>query len=329
MADLSSIGPPAPSINPTIQQFGRRFQLLVSNNQGKTIDLSQFRCKFQVKKSIYQTPNVADIYVYNLASETAQFIKQEFTRVIMSAGYQGNYGNIFKGNIMQAIIGRENATDTFLNILCGDGDQAYNFAIINQTIGSNATGGVTQAQQLDAAINSMGSMGVGSGYVGTVPKIQLPRGKVMYGNARDYIKAVADTNGLDWSIQDENIVVVPSTQYLPTQGVYLSSKTGMIGTPQQTIEGIIVKCLLNPGLKCHSRVQIDNAAVAQMKIDFSTPGSPANTPVPILYDGYYFVMVVEHTGDNRGTEWYSNLRCLTIDPSSNPLNDGGVQPGYG
>src|SRR5271154_1706804 len=118
---LENVGPPAPPNNPTVvQQFGRQFSLLVSNTQGQTIDLSQFRVKFQTKKSIYQTPNVADILVYNLASSTNTFIKQEFTQVLIQAGYPGNFGTIFKGNIMQAIIGRENGTDTFINLLCGD-----------------------------------------------------------------------------------------------------------------------------------------------------------------------------------------------------------------
>jgi hypothetical protein len=311
------------------QQFGRLFSLLVSDSQGRTVDLSKFRVKFNVKKSGYQTPNVADILIYNLDTSTAIFLKQEFTSVILQAGYAGNFGTIFKGNIKQAIIGRESATDTFLNLICGDGDQAYNFSVVNTTLGSNKAGGSTQAAQLDAAINSMGAHNVSPGYVGALPALKLPRGKVMYGNARDYISAVSDTNNLNWSIQDGNIIVIPESTYLPNQAVILTTKTGLIGTPQQTIEGIMCKCLLNPKIKCHTRVQIDNKAVAQFKIDFSTPGSPANTPVPILNDGYYFVLVAEHSGDTRGLEWYTNLRMLTIDVSDNPLNDGGVQPNYG
>jgi hypothetical protein len=174
----------------------------------------------------------------------------------------------------------------------------------------------------------MGTAGVGTGYIGPLPPLKLPRGKVMYGNARDYIKAVADTNNLSWSIQDENVVILPESTYLPTQAVVLTTKTGLIGTPQQTVEGIMAKCLLNPKLRCHSRVQIDNKSVAQFKIDFTQPGSPANTPSALNYDGYYYALVAEHSGDTRGTEWYTNLRMLTIDVSSNPLNNGGVQPNY-
>ena len=314
----------------TNQQFGRQFSLLVSNKQGNAIDLSNFRCKFSVKKSGYQTPNVADIYVYNLASETAQVIKQEFTKVILQAGYVGNFGTIFKGNIMQGIIGRENATDTFLNITCGDGDLAYNFSNVNTTLGSSTVGGASTSQQLDTAISAMGANGVNTGYIGPIPAVKLPRGKTMYGSARKYIQAVADTNNLNWSIQDEQIVVLPESQYRPNEGVTLTVKTGLIGTPQQTIEGIQAKCLLNPKIHCHTRVRIDNKSIQAYKIDFTQPGSPANTLTEsaFIYDGYYYVLVAEHSGDTRGTEWYTSLKMLTISIASNPANNGGVQPGY-
>jgi hypothetical protein len=234
---------------------------------------------------------------------------------------------IFKGNIKQAILGRESGTDTFINLIAGDGDQAYNFAIVTQTVGSAIAGGSSPSDQFNAAAASMSGQGVGASYIGTLPQVKLPRGKVLYGNARDYIKTIADTNGFAWSIQDEKIVFLKQGAYLPNQAVVLTSKSGLIGAPQQTIQGIKLKCLLNPKIKCHGRVQIDNAAVQQFVIDFSQPGSPANTPVPLSNDGMYYVLVAEHSGDTRGTEWYTNLQMLTIDVSSNPLNS--VQAGYG
>jgi len=322
MANQSpSAGSTQPSTN--TQQYGRVCTLLVSNNQGQALDLSALRIRFKVKKTGVMTPNAADIVVYNVEAETQKLIQNEFTHVLLQAGYVGNYGLIFKGNIKQFITGRESATDTFINLNCGDGDRAYNFATINQTIKS----GVTPQAQLNAGLSAMAGMGISAGYTGQLPVVALPRGKVIYGNARDHLKKLADTYGFTWSVQDGNLVFISQGTYLPGQAVVITSKTGMIGTPQQTTEGIDVKCLLNPNLKVHSRVQINNASIAKLKIDFWTPGSPANTPSPINNDGYYYVLLLEHSGDTRGQEWYSNIRLLTVDVSSNPLTS--VQVGYG
>jgi hypothetical protein len=85
-----------------------------------------------------------------------------------------------------------------------------------------------------------------------------------------------------------------------------------------------VKTLLNPKIKIHGRIKIDNASVAQFQIDFTQPGSPANTPVPLTNDGVYYVYTAEHSGDTRNQEWYTTILGITIDPTNNPLNNGGV-----
>jgi hypothetical protein len=308
------------------EQFLRYCSLLVANVGGAAIDLSNLRIKFSIKKSGVMTPNVAEIRVYNLELEMAAKIKKEFTKVVLDAGYVGNHGVIFKGNIKQVISGRENSTDTFLDLVCGDGDRAYNFSVINKTIGGNGVG-TMPTDQINAALSSLSSNGVGKNYVGPITAPTLPRGKTIYGNARDTLKAVADSHGFTWSIQDEQVVFVSEGTYLPGTVVVLNSKTGVIGTPQQTVEGIKLKCLLNPKLRIHGRVQLDNKSIEQYKIDFQVPGSPANTPVPLSTDGVYYIFVAEHSGDTRGLDWYTNLVTLTIDPSSNPANS--VQVGYG
>lgn len=308
---------------PEAEQYLRACQLIVFGLSQDGLDLSEFRIKFAVKRSDTMTPNVADIRIYNLDLETALKIKKEFTKVILQAGYSGNFGVIFQGNIKQVILGRESATDTFIDIVAGDGDRAYNFAIVNTTL----AGGSNQLDQVNAATVAMSAKGVTGGHLGDFPSETLPRGKVMYGNARDYLRDVAQTAQKQWSIQDEKITFVGNKAYLPGERVVLTSKTGMIGTPNQTNEGVNVKCLLNPLIKIGQRIQIDNASIERYKINLSVPNSPANIPAPLTADGVYYVLVAEHTGDNRGIEWYTSLICLNVDVTTNPINS--VQVGYG
>lgn len=305
------------------QQYLRTCTLIVATRSGAGLDLSELRIKFSIKRSDTVTPNTADIRVYNLDEKTALQIRKEFTRVILQAGYQSNSGIIFQGNIKQVIIGRESATDTFIDIVAGDGDRAYNFAIVNTTLAA----GSKQADQISAASNAMAAKGTSLGNVGDLPTNQLPRAKVMYGNARKYLSDAADTSSKIWSIQDEKITFVGKKTYLPGQAVLMTSKTGMIGTPQQTNEGVNVKCLLNPSIKISGRIKIDNASIQRFKINLSVPNSAANIPAPLAADGVYYVLVVEHQGDTRGQEWYSNLICLYIDPTTNPINS--VVTNYG
>lgn len=307
----------------TAEQFLRTISLVVFGTDLNGLDLSKLRIKFSVKRSDTMTPNTADIRIYNLEEKTALRIRNEFKKVILQAGYQGNFGVIFQGNIKQVILGRESATDTFIDIVAGDGDHAYNFAVINSTIAA----GATAADQVNAATTAMTPKGVTAGHLGEMPTEQLPRGKVMYGNARNYLRDVASSTDKTWSIQDEKITFVPKKSYLPGERVVLTSKTGMIGTPQQTNEGVNVKCLLNPTIKIGGRIQIDNKSIERYKINLTIPNSAANIPAPLTADGVYYVLVIEHQGDTRGVEWYSTMICLNIDVTSNPINS--VQTNYG
>lgn len=313
------------------EQYLRQCSLIVSDNNENGLDLSTLRIKFSIKRSDSATPNTADIRVYNLETETAIRIRKEFKRVVLQAGYPGNYGVIFQGNIKQVILGRESATDTFIDIVAGDGDRAYNFAIVNSTIAP----GATQEDQVTAATAAMAPKGVTAGHVGDMPTSQLPRGKVMYGNARNYLRNVAQTTNKTWSIQDGKINFVGLKTYLPGEQVVLTSKTGMIGTPQQTNDGVNVKCLLNPRINISGRVQIDNSSIQLQRLNLeqiaAAQGNVSQinnlTPRRLNEDGSYYVLVLEHVGDTRGIDWYTNMICLNIDASANPLNS--VQGGYG
>jgi hypothetical protein len=80
-------------------------------------------------------------------------------------------------------------------------------------------------------------------------------------------------------------------------------------------------------IRIGGRIQIDNASIQRYKINLQIPNSPANIPAPLTADGVYYVLVAEHNGDTRGVEWYTNLICLNIDVTTNPINS--VQVGYG
>lgn len=305
------------------EQFLRKCTLIVSTASGEGLDLSNLHIKFNIKRSDTQTPNMADIRVYNLEEQTAQRIQKEFSNVILQGGYESNFGVIFQGNIKQILRGRENATDTFIDIIAGDGDLAYNFAVVNTTIAA----GASQIEQVNAAAAAMNKTGgVKTGNMGNMPNNKLSRGKVMFGMARDYLRQTAETTNNSWSVQNGVLQFVPVTSYLPGEAVILTSKTGLIGTPVQTNEGINVKCLLNPKLQVGGRILLDNKSIARLKIDLTKPNNPANIPAPTNDDGVYYILVIEYQGDNRGNDWYCNLVTLNVSVTSNPLNS--VQVGF-
>jgi hypothetical protein len=306
----------ATSSGPATGQFLRFSQLVVSKG-GQGLDLSNLRFRFEVRASDVETPNTLSVRVYNLSPDTVNSIIQEFDTVTLTAGYQtGNQGNIFQGDIKQFRFGRERNVDNYLDILAGDGDEAYNKKIINQTFPA----GTTDAQQLSAVAAAMDlpSAPTNEGYMTTGGV--LPRGKTMFGMARIYVREIARNNDCRWSIQNGVVTLIPNTGYLPGQVVAINTASGMIGTPEQTDNGIMIRCYLNPLIRIGQAVKINNGDINQavIKSQFFPTFTSQYYPATVTNDGMYRVLVAEHVGDTRGNDWYTELTCLDIDPSSPP-----------
>lgn len=322
MADAVVTGAQADPANN--QQYRRHFSLIVFGTNLQGLDLSPLHCTFSVKRSSNMTPNCADIRVYNLDQNTALQIKKQYKQVILQGGYDSNFGVIFRGNIKQVIIGRESATDTFIDLNCGDGDLAYNYAVVNTSIAAGSSM-ADQLKQITAPMSALQTT-LGTNQPDYQPTI-LPRGKTLWGGSKDFLRTFAQQNGLTWSIQHEQVQFIHQQGYAPGEAVVLTSKTGMIGTPQQTNIGVNIVCLMNPLIQPGRRVKIDNKSVLALKIDLGNPNDPVNLAPPLTADGVYYPLVIEQQGDNRGIDWYTKLICCTVNPSSNPINS--VPVSYG
>jgi hypothetical protein len=287
---------------------------LVVGGSTSGLDLSQLRIKFTTHKGDVETPNNADITVYNLAPETLSRIRGEFKRVVLSAGYQGNCGVIFDGQIRQ-VRNRTEGADTLTEITVADGDRAYNYSTVSATLAA----GVRPTGQIAAAATAMADKGTALGYLPDLAGQALPRGKVIWGMARKVLRDVTQSTDTTWSIQDGLLQVLPGTGYLPGADVVLTSATGLIGSPEQTNDGIKARCLINPRLKIGGRVKLDNASIQTAKKDLKLGAFDKSAKLD--RDGWYRILKAEFTGDTRGSDWYADLLCIGLDDTSHmPLD---------
>lgn len=307
-------------------QFGRNISLIVAN-QTSARDLSTLHIRFSVRASDTETPNTLEVRVFNVSPTTLAEILSEYTGVILQAGYQDQIATIFKGTIKQFRQGKERNTDNFLDIIAADGDEIYNFGFVNTTVAR----GSSYAERFNAICTSLGAPQDpnATGYLKSTGGV-LPRGKVLFGLGRTYLRDLARSTSTRWSIQNGQITLIPLTGYLPSNPVQINSQTGMVGVPEATDNGVEVEILLNPLIQVGQQVQLQSKDIVQTIIreqgypNYTSLNYVASIPAGL---GTYRVMVVEHDGDNReNSPWYSRLTCLAVDPSAPP--DQSVLP-YG
>ena len=301
---------------PSGAQFGRNAQLLLVNDN-QALDLSNLRFRFTIEAADVETPNVAFIRAYNLNDVTVKQAINEYSGVVIGAGYDGNPGTIFKGTVKQFHRGKEKNVDNFLDIFAADGDLAYNFGFAN----SNLPAGSTNQGRFNNLVSALGVPAdpTAPSFLSNTGGI-LPRGKVLFGLARDYMRDLATSNNARWSIQDGVVTLIPLTGYLPGEAVELNSATGMLNVPVATDQGIRVQSLLNPKLRVGGRIILNNKDITAttIKQQFFPGYTDFNLVANVdpSADGTYRIIVIEHSGDTRDIEWYTNMICLSVDPSS-------------
>lgn len=332
----------ASSASSGTRQWLRKISLIAEDVQQGSIDLSNLRIRFNIVHMTNQMPATLQARIFNLSRDTALKMinmktiptgqpvsrgggsgaDQTAAKITLQAGYEGNFGIVFKGDLIQAKAGRESPTDTFVDLFCGDGDWAHVWGKINRTLAAGYTphdvNGVFQdtLSQYGQTVGDLPS---------DVPAQAAPRGKVMYGMARDYQRDLAQTYQLTAFPRYGNLEWLPQSAYRPGDTVIVNSNTGMIGTPQQTQYGVSVQTLLNPSIGPGTLIRIANRDIAraQAVATISKEGTFGNTQLTKSLntpeedaDGSYKVLGVDHEGDTRGNEWYTRAECVSTNYSA-------------
>jgi hypothetical protein len=295
------------------RQWIRDLRLTVTAG-GDAIDVSALRIRFRVRQEDSQKPNNAEILITNPSTATIQKIKKEGQTVSLEAGYEedrgGVRGLIFKGDLIQKRSGRDNPVETYLALLAASGDRAYTYATVSKTLAA----GSTFKDQVDVAAESLKKYGIELGYIADLGSQKMPRARTLFGSTRDLLRDIATATDSSWSIQNQKLQIIKNREKMPGNVHVINSRTGMVGLPEQTFDGIMCKMLLNPKIIPGSIIKIDQASVQEQAFSPNYAAEAQNAMIPsIAEDGMYRVLVAEHTGDTRGLPWYTDVVCIRAD----------------
>lgn len=281
--------------------FDRKYRVIVSDVNGIGIDVSELRCTFQIEKSISETPNYAEIVLYNLSAQTEHSIIKEGAKVILEAGYQNpQYGLIFSGDIVQPLRGKEDNTTYTLTLVSQDGDLFYNKGIINTSFRA----GQSQRAVLENIVKqSSNALELGQ-ISDNLSQTELPRGKAFFGLTRDYFRQIAKSEQAAFYINNNKIDFVKAMDLPANEIIKLNGKSGLIGMPEQTEEGVQATCLLNPLLDLNKMVAIDFSSIQRQKVDRNSELKN------IAGSGVFKIIKITHKGDTRGDEWYTEFTAI-------------------
>lgn len=296
-----------------------RLTVQVDGNQPQALDLSDFHIYFHISQPTTETPKAAEIYIYNLSKATMDKLCGEndqkvSSKVILEVGYESSGLEIlFKGEVFQYRRGRDNQVDTWLCILAVSGKVVKT----EKTVGISIPAGTSVDETKNILLKEYEKAGLQLGYTPELSDQKFIRGQVIFGSLDLNMQQFSKDNDLAYTLSDEEIHMRIVDKYTIEPLHILTAKTGVVGMPQLTTDGLKVTCLLNPKLKWGGRVQVDMTNMQTESYDIAYGQAGVDQPFknPNLasgVNGMFIICSSEHSGDNRGTDWYTSLVCIAV-----------------
>lgn len=275
--------------------FGRKWSIQIDRTLFEGMDMT-----FSVVKTLKPEPNTCEIQLYNLsdaqrgALEGTPLVKRakkgagkrqhRGIPVRVSAGYEEADSIIWQGDLRE-VESSHNGADWITALGSGEGEEAYQRSRINLSFGKGTTIATVMRQLV-------GALGLGEGNLALfLPRLSTSaalavissQGIVLSGSGSEQLTQIANSVGLEWSIQEGTVQFTERGLPLPNQSVLVSSSSGMVGEPSIDQEGTVtVTMLMVPGVVPGSVVVVDSNRIK----------------------GNFRVQTATYEGDTSGTPWY-------------------------
>lgn len=270
------------------QLFNRQWALTIGDRQW-----TDLRVVFEVNRNLTKHPDPAQITIYNLARDTRSgFFGGQQVRLV--AGYGDAAGLLYAGTLTQITPNRD-GPDYAVSLTCRDGDAAYR-ATVRQSYVSGAPLSVVVGNLVSAMGLTLGA-GASSQLAG-----KSTRGAVAHvGYAADKLQQSLLPFGLQYTLNDGTVQIIPTDGTTAEQAILLSPDTGLVGSPEPmsdkkpaagaNVKRLRLTSLLQPGFMPGRRVALQG----------------------VQYAGVYRVDRLIHKGDSHGQDWYSVAECSLVE----------------
>ncbi len=276
---------------------------------GAIAEVTALRIGFEVERSTSSIANIGEIRIWNLSPDTRGRLSEHPGTALLEAGYRGETGTIFLGDVAEVSHERPGA-DWITTLSAGDGENSLKTARVALSVAPG-----TGYDKVLAILAEKVEVGIGN-MVKRVVKGGLRdggmtgfiNGAALSGPTHDEIGRIMKALGLEVSIQDGQFQVLgPGELAGSPTGFLLTPRTGLIGSPQlgkakkdqkkqptgaPPAERSILRArsLLNPALRPGGGVVVDSIQV----------------------DGIFRIERVTHTGDTHEGGWYSDIEAVPV-----------------
>lgn len=258
------------------------------------VEIRDLRVAFSVERTLRPTPNRAEIHVYNMSEEHRRALSAlGSVAVRLEVGYQEDTHLVFAGELRN-VTSTYKAPDWDTKLDGVDGQTALRSARIRRSYRPGTTVAKVLGDLADA-------MGLGRGNVDELAAqaqltggagTQFIDGTILHGPAADALDRICRSCGIEYSVQNGTLQLLPLGDALAGSALVLSSDSGLVEDVAREKQNTIrFKTLMLPDL---------------------FPGRLVRPQTRTISGGDYRVTRCTYRGDTHGQEWYIECQAESL-----------------
>ncbi len=283
-------------------KYGReiemKIQLMEGNKPKGKLEIKNLRIAFSIVKTNSWCTNTAIVRVWNLSKDKRNELAHYGDEIKLYAGYKEETGAqlLFIGDVTR-LLHSFNDPEIISIFTCGDGDKIINNKVITLAF-SNEVSAKTIIENIATQID----MKIVTPIVDKNKKYY--NGSFGTNHARDHLIDVCKMAGLTWSVQNGNLVILPTGEGSERPPHEINSETGLIGTPERTSDrrGETNSIGLKQAWKFRTLLRPD--IIPGDRVHLKSSRAPV--------DGVFVVISINHDGDNYGPQFESFFEVVGI-----------------
>lgn len=263
------------------------------------VDVTGLRVSFRVDRTLRRSPSQLEVKVYNLshasraailesvrnnATNATDGLGHAMHRVFVSldAGYKDNTFRLFHGDVRR-VRSEVEIADVITKAWGGDGEVSAFTARANRSFVRGSTPSAVCSYLASVMGVDIGNAREAFRSIHLRNMRRYTDGTVLSGAAPMEMDSLCASAGLEWSVQNNALQLLPIGHALGDSAVVLRPDTGLIGSPTRELYGIVKgKCFLIPEVLPGRRLRVVSRFVdTEIRITKAT-----------------FV------GDTHGPDWY-------------------------
>ena len=280
------------------RRFLRGVRVTVGDG-GEAVRVENLLVRFRIKREATPTPAEGEIDIYNLNESNETRVRERGKRVVLEAGYMDRLDTVFDGEVRRVERQRVDLDRITRIHIAG--------ALAKQVQTVSNLSYARPVTVRDIVRRGVADLGLALGPLDLIPEEADYPKFTYWGQTKRMITQRLRPLGIEWYEQDGVVHFTRNKVTLADRDVVISERTGMVGTPTTTDDGIRVVTLLDPRLKLGTRVRVLSSV-----LDDAASGDAINERARENEGGLWKVIEFEHRGSNREDEFFTTIEARPL-----------------